>query len=122
MLLSGWQAYGAWRGEYERITDPARYPIGWLDTQVATGHILAWACPTAGMLVRVDSYPTGLKEAHCMAAAGDMAGIMDLRAIIEHWARAQGCAAAVVESRPGWARALKREGYEMHQVAIRKVL
>ena len=33
-----------------------------------------------------------------------------------------GCVFAIIESRPGWARALKQQGYEPYQVAVRKAL
>jgi hypothetical protein len=119
-VIIGIDAYLPWRDEYSKLADPARYPMSWLDEQVARGSIRAWAVPTAGMLAEVRVYPGGLREAHCMAAAGELAGILELKPIVEAWGRIQGCGEAVVESRIGWAKVLK--DYRMHQVSIRKVL
>lgn len=122
MVELGWPAYLAWREQYATILDPSRYPIAWLDAQVFAGFIAAWATAGAGILAKLDTYPTGLTEVHFMAAAGDLPACIELSRDVEAWGRSLGCAASVIESRPGWVKAMKPEGYSTHQVCLRKDL
>ncbi len=80
-----------------------------------------WATDDAAMLTELRRYPTGAVEIHGLVAAGDLDSIRDeLIPKAENWAKRAGCIAAVIESRPGWAKAMKSAGYAVHQVAIRK--
>lgn len=123
MILPDWAGYQRFRSSFEEITDPALYPIEWLDHQILRG--LAW--PIAGcksaLVVEVRTYPGGMKAAHGLIAAGDLDEIVnDLIPRAEQWGRDKGCAIGLIESRGGWARALKKNGYELHQVSVRKEL
>ena len=40
----------------------------------------------------------------------------------EEWGRSIGCTLAIIESRPGWAREMKKHGYSTHQISISKEL
>jgi hypothetical protein len=82
-----------------------------------------WRSDNAAMITEIRDYPTGSKDIHALIAAGDLDEII---AIItpqaEEWARERGCIAAQVESREGWARALRPSGYQTHQLIVRKEL
>jgi hypothetical protein len=53
---------------------------------------------------------------------GDMRGLLAMQPGIEAWARAQGAKAAWVNGRTGWARALRRTGFEQVGDELRKAL
>ena len=77
----------------------------------------------AAILVTIQTYPTGARELHGMAAAGRIGSIVDvLIPQAEQWGRAMGCLFAAIESRLGWARMLKAGGYHPYQTIIRKEL
>ncbi len=58
-----------------------------------------------------------------MIAAGPLEEIEDiLIPIAEQWGRENGCAFGMIESRPGWAKRMKRHGYEPFQVSLIKEL
>ena len=62
-------------------------------------------------------------DVHALIAAGDRNEIVDeLAPQAEELGRANGCVAAVVESREGWKRALKGRGYYPYQLTLRKEL
>jgi hypothetical protein len=76
----------------------------------------------AAIVTELRDYP-GCRAIHGLAAAGDLGEIADvLIPAAEAWGKKQGCAFAIIESRPGWARQLRGSGYETHQVSVRKML
>lgn len=122
MIATGWAAYEPWRDDYASAVDGRRYPIEWIDEQVASGVFGAFATAKTGMLAEVKTYPTGFREVHCMVAAGSIPGTLELRPFIEEWGRLQGCGEAIVDSRPGWQKVLKPFGYSLQKTTLRKVL
>lgn len=111
--------YLAFRDEIVAL-DPERYPAEFIDRQVLEGAWRCWGCHEAAILAEIKTYPSGFKELHGIAAAGELRAIVGLIRLAEEWARGQGCARAVIESRPGWAKALPE--YEPHQYSVRKEL
>lgn len=118
--MTGWEAYLPFRAEFVSL-DPERYPAAYFDAQVAGGAWRCWDNEDAAILAEIRTYPSGLREVHGVAAAGDLAAIIELIPLAVEWGRANGCARAVIESRPGWQRALPKD-WEVHQVAMRKEL
>lgn len=115
--------YLRFREQFAAALDPRFHPIEYLDQMVADGSALVWASETAALVCEVRDYPGGARAIQVLVAAGDKAEIVGpLRDQAEEWARSVGCTDAIVESRPGWARALKHHGYEPHQQAVRKGL
>ena len=101
--------------------DERYHTLQWLDEQVLTGKVQFWCSDNAAIIAEVRDYPTGAKDIHGLIAAGDLQEIIQLLIPqAEQWGREHGCIAAQIESRPGWARALK--DYDTHQVIIRKEL
>jgi hypothetical protein len=113
--------YALWREAFAEAFDPRLYTIGYLDNLVLSMRAQAWYSENAAIVTEVRTYPTGAKVIHGLVAAGDLEEIRDvLIPRAEDWARSIGCIMAIIESRPGWARALK--DYEPHQLAVRKEL
>ncbi len=110
------------RAEIEAMLDQRKWPMAWVDQQIATGRIAIHENATALIGVEVREYPGGLMELHGMFAAGDMAGIMELIDETIAAARLAGCDTAAISSRPGWAKALKGRGFQVEQVTITKEL
>jgi len=118
-----WRAYQHFRPEFLKAVDLSLYPAEWIDAQVHSGLFQFRCTERAAILFEVKVYPSGLRDVHGILAAGDLAEIRDiLIPSAEAWGRAHGCAGSIIESRSGWARVLRRRGYESHQVAIRKEL
>ena len=117
--MTGWEAYLPFRHEFIAI-DPERYPAGYIDRQVAEGVWRCWGARKAAILAEIKFYPSGAREVHGVAAAGELQEIVGLIPLALDWGRANGCERAVIESRPGWERMLP--DWELHQVSVRKDL
>lgn len=115
--------YQLWRGQFAKGLDSRFYPIEYLDELVANGTVRFWFGDNAAICGRVKEYPGGARVADMLCGAGDLTEILEvLRPRMESWARAWGCTDILVESREGWARALKKYGYEPWQISVRKGL
>jgi hypothetical protein len=101
--------------------DERLFNLAYLDDLVLSFRAQAWYGDNAAMVTEIRTYPTGAMVIHGLVAAGSLEEIRDvLIPRAEAWARSIGCIMAIIESRPGWARALK--DYEPHQLAVRKEL
>lgn len=116
-------AYFRFRDQFQEATDPAFHPIEWLDQTMASRSAGIMASDGAAIIFEVRNYPGGARAIHGLCAAGDLEEIRDeLIPRAEEWARQVGCTHAIIESRAGWAKALKGQGYATHQVVLRKEL
>ena len=115
--------YLRFRPLFAEALDPRLYTIEHLDQLLFSGRAQIWFGEAAAIVTEVRTYPAGAAVIHGLVAAGDLDEIVGtLIPRAEAWARSIGCAMAIIESRPGWARALKRSGYAPHQLAVRKAL
>lgn len=111
------------RDQFLEAIDPRYYCIYWLENRILNGSAHIATTEDAAIIYEVRTYPTGAKEIHGLLAAGNMESIVtELIPHAEQIARDLGCISTCIESRPGWAKALKPYGYEMHQVSIKKEL
>ena len=94
-----------------------------LDRMILSGSAHLWTAPDAAIVAEIRTFPTGARALHGLVAAGTLETITGrLIPAAEAWARERGCLLSIVESRPGWARALKQHGYVPHQLAVMKEL
>ena len=115
--------YLHWRPAFLEAIDERLYPTVWLDSLVTSGKAQFWVSDNAAALTEVRPYPSGLYDLHGLVAAGDVGEVRDILVPqAEAWARSIGCIGFVIESRPGWAKLLKGNGFEPHQLAVRKEL
>jgi hypothetical protein len=115
--------YVIFRPLFAEVIDERYYPLEWLDSRVLDGSTQFRRSDNAAVIFEQREYPGGVSDVHGLVAAGDLAEIVtELIPLAERWGRNRGCLAAVIESRPGWAKALSAFGYETHQLAIRKEL
>lgn len=121
-LLADWAGYLSFRPAFTEAMDQRLYSIDWLDGRVLDGSALFWRTENAAIIAEVREYPTGAYDIHGLIAAGELAEIVEtLIPQAEAWGRENGCVGALIESREGWARALKPMGYEPYQTSVRKV-
>jgi hypothetical protein len=121
--LVEWEEYRRFRSRFLEILDPELYTAEWLDTQVWTRNFRLFSTAESAILFGVKVYPTGLKEAEGQAAVGNLGEITrQLIPQFEAFGRAHGCRIATIQSRVGWAKVMKSQGYEVHQTLIRKAL
>ncbi len=122
-MIPDWAGYCKFRPQFGEVIDERYHTLAWLDMQILSGEFKFWRSANAAIITEMRTYPTGACDIHGIIAAGDMDEIVgSLIPQAEEWAKEQGCIAAIIESRPGWARALAPSGYETHQVAVRKGL
>lgn len=113
-------AYYRWRQAFADIIDPRYYTIEWLDEQVLSGKAVFTCTDNAAALYEIKEYPTGAKDIHGLVCAGDLCDIVErLIPVARQHGRSLGCIGFLVESRPGWAKALKPQGFELFQVSVR---
>lgn len=118
-----WAGYLSFRPAFSEVIDERYHTLDWLDAQVLQGKVQFWNSDNAALLTEIKTYPTGARDIHVVISAGDMREVVEiLRPQAEEFGREAGCLAATVESRVGWARALKPHGYESHQLTVRKEL
>ena len=121
--MNDWAGYLHWRPAFAEAMDPRLHTPEWLDTRVLAGSAQFWRSALAAAVTEIRSYPTGAYDVHGLVAAGEVGEVRDLIVpAVERWGRAIGAIGIVVESRPGWARALREAGFAPHQLAIRKEL
>lgn len=122
MLIEEWLEYLGWRDRLAAAVDPRFYPMGWLDGEVWAGRARFWSNADAAIVATFKVYPTGARAVHGLVAAGDAAQIQALIPFAEAWGRDLGAIVAEIDSRPGWERTLKSDGYALHQACLRKEL
>ena len=121
-MPQNWAEYLRFRPLFAEALDPRLYAIEHLDALVIGGDARFWSNAGGAIIAEIRRYPTGACTVHGLIAAGDLHAITALIPIAEQWGRDCSCIAAVIESRPAWARALRSKGYGTHQVALWKNL
>ena len=116
------KTYQDFRPEFEEMLDPAKWPIAWLDRQIALGEATAFCDDAACIIATLRQFPGGAIEVHGLCACGDLPVIKALIVQAEEWGMANGATIASIASRRGWARALSSDGYVETQVTIEKGL
>lgn len=123
MMVPDWCGYQTFRDRFREAMDERYWPIEWLDARLLEGRAQFMCSNKAAIVVELRAYPGGAVDVHGLIAAGDKQEIIDiLIPQAEEWGRNHGCTAGVIESRPGWQRAMASHGYEVSQVTIRKEL
>lgn len=123
MMVPDWAGYLHFRDAFAEVMDERYYTPEWLDDLLLVGSATFMRTDKAAIIVEIRDYPTGACDVHGIVAAGDLGDVVNvLIPQAEEWARVRGCTGAIIESREGWARALKASGYNVHQVAVRKEL
>lgn len=115
--------YPAFRDQFAEAMDPRLFPIEYLDHLLNSGKAHFFATDKAAIVTEFKTFPSGAKAVCGLIAAGDLGHIETLlipRA--EAWGLINGCDFGMIESRPGWARRMKRYGYETFQVSLIKEL
>lgn len=78
---------------------------------VDAGEARLWTGERSAVVTVVEEDPCE-RRLLVWLAGGDLSELLDgLRPRIEAWARANGCRRMLVIGRPGWERALARDGY-----------
>lgn len=114
--------YRAWRDEFQKAIDERFYSLEYLDGLVWSGRAQFWSTDEAAIIAELKVYPGGAVVIEGVIAAGELDGIRKLIVVAEAWGRLHGAGFAKIESRLGWLRALKDDGYELWQTALVKEL
>ena len=115
--------YARWRPLFEQAIDQRFYTIEHLDRMIFDGITQIWFGEEAAIVTELKTYPTGVQVIEGIVAAGDLDEIVEhLIPKAEAWAKEFGCKFARIESREGWAKVLKKKGWEVSQTALVKEL
>lgn len=113
--------YLRFRDQFAAALDPRFYTIEFLDGLIHDGLVLVIANEHSAIVVEIKEFPSGARAVSGVIAAGDKQEIASsLIPQAEAWGKANGCSFGMIESRPGWARVMKKHGYEMHQMTLVK--
>lgn len=112
--------YERHRHLFADLLDPAKWPLEWLDDEIASGQATAFGNERACIVATLRRYPGGAVEVHGLCAAGELTEIVGLVAVAEQWGREYGAILATIASRRGWVKALP--DYAETQVMIEKDL
>lgn len=114
--------YLRFRDRFAEAMDPRLYNIDHLDAIMLSGRGKCWATETAAIVAEIKTFPTGAKAVCGVIAAGELEEIVRLIPLAEEWGRSYGCRFGMIESREGWAREMKKHGYDVFQVSLIKAL
>ena len=116
--------YERWRPEFAKAIDPIYGGAEYLDYLLfGCGVATFWPGENAAIVTRFSYFTPECSIIEGLVAAGNLeeiVGVLIPRA--EQFGRERGCKFAVIESRPGWQKALAASGYEPHQVRLAKPL
>lgn len=110
-----------WREEIAKAADGEHHSIESIEALIMRGVLKVWIAADCCLLLELMDYPKA-RACQVMWAAGDLDAIKAQSPGVEAWAKSQGCTEMLVESRPGWQRALKDIGYQPWSVTVRKAL
>lgn len=119
-----------WQERYADIRDSLAegidtrfYQIEYVDWLLNTGRAGIFFSDNAAIVVEIRTFPTGTQAVSGLVAAGSKQEIVEqLIPQAEAWGKANGCEIALIESRAGWEREMKKHGYERWQVSLAKGL
>lgn len=120
--IDDWQEYGRFRDAIAQVMDARFYTPEWLDGEIWSGRARIFSSADAAIIATMKVYPAGGREVHGLVAVGDLEQVTRLIPQAETWGRTLGCIVAGIDSREGWAKVMKNDGYAVHQVALRKDL
>lgn len=120
-IMHPFDAYRIWRDRFAEALDPEYYNIEYLDRLIAGDAQIRWNADAA-IIFELKTFPGGKKVVHGIIAAGELDAIKALILLAEQWGRNRGCTAALIESRSGWERIMRDEGYKPFQISIAKDL
>lgn len=89
--------------------------------RVLSGHAQFWPGPTSVMVTTLHHDERG-RFIHVWLGGGNLRDLLAVQPGVEAWARTQGCTFASIDGRKGWARALKRSGFNTYGHELRKEL
>lgn len=119
-MVPDWAGYLRFRDAFAGALDDRLYTIDHLDGLVLSGQARLWSNDKAAIVAELKIYPTGAMVVNGLIAAGEKDEIRKLIPEAEKWGRSIGCIAGEIESREGWAREMKDDGYRVHQVRLIK--
>lgn len=73
---------------------------------IERGDAQLWPMPTGTLVTEIREYPSGGRIVNFWLAGGTLGTLVGAEPIIADWAREQGCHAAQIIGRKGWARVL----------------
>lgn len=115
--------YLRFRDRFAEAIDTRLYNLEYLDAILLSGRGKCINTENAAVVVEIKTFPSGARAVCGVIAAGPLEEIENiLIPAAEEWGRSYGCQFGMIDSRPGWARQMKKHGYETYQVSLIKEL
>lgn len=83
------------------------------------GRFQLWPAPKGCIVTEIVTFPRK-RVVNGFLAGGDMEDVLGLHDRIVEWAKSQGCTAATINGRAGWARVYKSRGWQTAHTSLIK--
>ena len=77
---------------------------------IQSGRMQFWPAPRGCLVTELVAFPKK-KTINVFLGGGELEQLRDMHADVIAWAKTQGCSAATISGRAGWARAFKSMGW-----------
>lgn len=111
----------SWRDLIEKALKHALYGYSFDDitAMIMRGELHFFTYPKCCVIMQPQSSP-GYRTYHCLVACGDMQAIKDTEPMMRANAIALNCKYMSISGRPGWAKELKKDGWDHRFSALFK--
>lgn len=89
--------------------------------QVYNLNLQFWPLPNAAVLTELQQFPR-CRKLHVFAAGGNMGEILAHEAVLEQFARDNGCSSLTCSGRRGWLRMVKKQGLQPASYTTERLL
>lgn len=87
---------------------------------IQSGMMQFWPAPKGCLVTEIVQFPRK-KVVNVFLGGGEMEQLANMHPSVIEWAKAQGCTAATIHGRTGWARAFKSRGWKpLHMSLIKE--
>jgi hypothetical protein len=118
-ILRQWARF---RAQFAEAMADGLYRVEDLEADIFAGRAYLWPGKAAALVAQKMDYPSGESVLQVLWAVGDVDELLAMAPGVEATGRLLGCSSMLIEGRAGWARVLKRHGYEPWSVTVRKAL
>lgn len=99
-----------------------KFSMETLSHDLGTGNAVWLNVHDSAVVLKVETYPTGLRVLNVFAVAGDMQDVFSAEPMVMEIARYNNCERLELHGRKGWERVLRDRGWKFESVTMHKVV
>lgn len=88
---------------------------------IEKGEVQLFPLPHGAFCVTIQTYPTGLREAHFWLAGGNLEELTKVEPLTMKWCKSLGCHRATIRGRKGWVKALPSGWKDVGAVLVKEL-